>query len=130
MAETTFADNIVSLGDSIVALSLKDAVDLAAYLKDTYGIEPAAGGVAMAAAPAAAAEEVEEQTEFDVVLTETGPNKIKVIKVVKDATGLGLKEAKDLVDSLPKPVKTALPKEEADKLAEQIKEVGGVVEIK
>ena len=132
MAETTYSDDIKTLGDRIVGLTLKDAVDLAGYLKDEYGIEPAAAGVAMAAGPSAggAAEEAEEQTEFDVVLTDAGPNKIKVIKVVKDATGLGLKEAKDLVDSLPKPVKTALPKEEADKLVEQIKEVGGVVELK
>ena len=129
MAEV--ADNIKTLGDQIVGLSLKDAVDLGSYLKDEYGIEPAAGAVAVAApgAGVGAAEE-EEKTEFDVVLTGAGSNKIKVIKVVREATGLGLKEAKDLVDGAPKALKEGISKEDADKLAEQIKEAGGEVEVK
>jgi large subunit ribosomal protein L7/L12 len=123
--------NIKDLGDKIVGLTLKEAVDLAAYLKDTYGIEPAAGAV-VAAGPAAGgdAEEAEEKTEFDVVLKAAGDQKIKVIKAVREATGLGLKEAKALVDGAPATVKEAMPKEEADKLAESIKEAGGDVELK
>ncbi len=120
---------IKELGDKLVGLSLKEAVDLGNYLKEEYGIEPAAGAVAVAAAPAAA-EEVEQKTSFDVVLTSSGDQKIKVIKVVREATGLGLKEAKELVDNVPKPLKEGVPKEEADALAEQIKEVGGSVELK
>jgi len=122
---------IKELGDKLVGLTLKDAVDLGAYLKDEYGIEPAAGGVVMAAGGgAAAAEEVEEKSSFDVILASAGDQKIKVIKAVREATGLGLKEAKDLVDSAPKPIKEGLPKEEAEKLAAAIKEAGGTVELK
>jgi large subunit ribosomal protein L7/L12 len=127
---------VKELGDKIAELSLKQAVDLTDYMKETYGIEPAAGGgVVMAGAMPGAgggegAEEAEEQTEFDVVLTSAGDKKIQVIKAVREATGLGLKEAKELVDSAPKPVKEGLPKEEADALAEKIKEAGGEVEIK
>ncbi len=121
---------IVELGDKLVGLTLKEAVELGDYLKETYGIEPAAGGAMMMAGPAAAAEEVEEKTEFDVVLKAAGDQKIKVIKVVREATGLGLKEAKDLVDGAPKTVKEAMPKDEAEKLAAAIKEVGGDVELK
>jgi large subunit ribosomal protein L7/L12 len=122
---------IAELGDKLVSLTLKQAVELGNYLKDTYGIEPAAGGVMMAAgAGAAAAEPVEEKTSFDVVLKSGGEQKIKVIKVVREATGLGLKEAKDLVEGAPKTVKEALPKEEAEKLVAAIKEVGGDVELK
>ena len=128
MAEV--AEAVKELGDKIVGLSLKEAVDLADYLKDEYGIEPAAGAVAVAAGPAAAAEEAEEKTEFDVVLKAAGDQKIKVIKAVREATGLGLKEAKALVDGAPATVKEALPKEEADKLAESIKDAGGEVELK
>jgi large subunit ribosomal protein L7/L12 len=130
MAEV--ADTIKELGDKLVGLTLKEAVDLGDYLKDEYGIEPAAGGVMMAAGPAGGgeAEEVEEKTSFDVILAAAGDQKIKVIKVVREATGLGLKEAKDLVDNAPKPLKEGVPKEEADQLAEKIKEVGGTVEIK
>ncbi|MEM6750925.1 MAG: 50S ribosomal protein L7/L12 [Planctomycetota bacterium] len=125
------AEAIKTLGDQIVGLTLKDAVDLADYLKDEYGIEPAAGAVAVAAGPAGGGEAAaEEKTEFDVVLTSGGAQKIKVIKVVREATGLGLKEAKELVDGAPKPVKEGLPKEEAEKLAESLKEVGGEVELK
>jgi large subunit ribosomal protein L7/L12 len=130
VATTEFSAAIKELGDKIVELTLKDAVELGKYLKETYGIEPAAGAVAVAAGPGAAAEEVEEQTSFDVVLTGPGDKKIQVIKVVREATGLGLKEAKDLVDNAPKAVKEGVSKDEADALAEKIKEAGGGVEIK
>lgn len=121
---------IKGLAESIVGLSLKDAVDLADYLKAEYGIEPAAGGAVMMAGPAAAGEEAEEKTDFDVVLKSAGEQKIKVIKAVREATGLGLKEAKELVDGAPSTIKEGLPKEEAEKLAESIKEVGGECELK
>ena len=129
MAEV--AADIKELGDKIVGLTLKQAVDLAGYLKDEYQIEPAAGGGVMMAGPAAAAVEApEEKTSFDVVLKAAGEKKINVIKVVRAATGLGLKEAKDLVEGAPKVVKEGLPKEEADKLAAELKENGAEVELK
>ena len=129
MAEV--AADIKELGDKIVGLTLKQAVDLAGYLKDEYQIEPAAGGGVMMAGPAAAAAEApEEKTSFDVVLKAAGDKKINVIKVVRAATGLGLKEAKDLVEGAPKVVKEGLPKEEADKLAAELKENGAEVELK
>ncbi len=127
--------DIKALGDSIANLTLKQAVELAAYLKDTYKIEPAAGAVAVAAAPgagggAAAPAKEEEKTTFDVVLKSAGEKKIQVIKVVREATGLGLKEAKDLVEGAPKVVKEALPKADADKLAKSLQEQGATVELK
>ena len=132
MAE--FATEIKELGDKIVGLTLKQAVDLAAYLKETYNIEPAAGGAVMMAGPAgggAAAAPVEEaKSTFDVVLKAAGDKKIQVIKVVRAATGLGLKEAKDLVEGAPKTVKENLSKEDAEKLKKEIEEQGGVVELK
>lgn len=128
MSEATA--EIKELGDKIVSLTLKDAVELGDYLKDEYGIEPAAGAVAVAAGPAAASEEAEEQTEFDVILKAAGAQKIKVIKAVREATGLGLKEAKEVVDNAPKAVKEAVSKEEAEALAEKLKEVGAEVELK
>src|SRR5204863_6900321 len=112
----------------------KQAVDLAGYLKDKYGIEPAAGGVVMqgggggGAAPAA--EKAEEKTTFDVVLKAAGDKKINVIKEVRTATGLGLKEAKDLVEGAPKVVKEALTKPDADKLKKELEEQGATVELK
>jgi len=123
---------IKELGDKIAGLSLKQAVDLKEYLKGAYGIEPAAGGAVMMAGPGGGGgeEEAEEQTEFDVVLKSPGDQKIKVIKVVREATGLGLKEAKEVVDNTPKALKEGVSKEEADELAEKIKEVGGEVEVK
>jgi len=127
-AATEFSADIKSLGDKLVELTLKQAVDLGKYLKETYGIEPAAGGVAVAAGPAAVAEE--EKTAFDVILKGAGDKKIQVIKVVREVTGLGLKEAKDLVDGAPKPVKEGLSKEDATALAEKLKEQGADVEIK
>jgi len=128
MAEAAIAE----LGDKLVGLTLKEAVELGDYLKDTYGIEPAAGGAVMMAGPAGGgeAEEAEEKTEFDVVLKAAGDQKIKVIKVVREATGLGLKEAKELVDGAPSTIKEAMPKEDAEKLAEAVKEVGGDIELK
>ncbi|MFI4859352.1 MAG: 50S ribosomal protein L7/L12 [Phycisphaerales bacterium JB063] len=122
---------IKTLAESIVGLSLKDAVDLADYLKAEYGIEPAAGGAVMMAGPAGGdGEAAEEKSEFDVVLKSAGDQKIKVIKAVREATGLGLKEAKELVDGAPSTLKEGLPKDEAQALADAIKEVGGECELK
>lgn len=126
-----FSAEVKDLGNKIVSLSVKDAQSLADYLKDEYGIEPAGGGaVMMAAGPAAAAEEAEAPSAFDVVLTDAGASKINVIKVVRAATGLGLKEAKEIVDSAPKAVKEDLNKEDAEKLQKEIEEAGGKVELK
>ncbi len=135
MSETkTFSATITELGDKIAALSLKDAVDLTDYMKEQYGIEPAAGGAVMMAGPAAGGagggEAAAEQTEFDVILESAGDKKIGVIKVVREATGLGLKEAKDLVDGAPKPVKEKVSKEDADKLKAALEEAGAKVAIK
>ena len=124
---------VKTLGDKIVALTLKQAVELADYLKEEHGIEPAAGAV-MAAGPAApgaeAAAAEEEQTAFDVILKEVGDKKIAVIKAVRAMTSLGLREAKDLVDSIPKPVKEGAGKEEAEEAAKRLEEAGATVEIK
>jgi large subunit ribosomal protein L7/L12 len=132
MAEV--AEDIKTLGDKIVGLTLKQAVDLAAYLKDTYQIEPAAGGVVMAGGGggggAAPAEKEEEKTNFDVILKTAGDKKIQVIKVVREVTGLGLKEAKDLVEGAPKTVKENLPKADAEALKKKIEEQGGTAELK
>jgi large subunit ribosomal protein L7/L12 len=124
---------VKELGDKIVALSLLDAQALSTYLKETYGIEAAAGGVMMAAGPAAggpAAPAAEVQNTFDVVLKAAGDKKIQVIKVVRAATGLGLKEAKDLVDGAPKPFKTNLEKADAEKLKKELEAEGATVELK
>ena len=119
------------LADQLVSLTVKEANELADILKNDYGIEPAGGGAVMMAAPAAAAAEAPaEKTEFDVILKSAGANKLAVVKLVKDLSGLGLKEAKDLVDTAPKPVKTAVPKTEAESLAKQLVEAGAVVEVK
>ena len=133
MAEV--ASEIKELGDKIVGLTLKQAVDLAAYLKDEHGIEPAAGGAVMMAGPAAggggaAAPAEEAKSTFDVVLKAGGDKKIQVIKVVRAATGLGLKEAKDLVEAAPKTVKESLSKEDAEKLKKELEEQGATVELK
>lgn len=113
---------------------MKQAVELAGYLKDTYGIEPAAGGAVVMAAGGggggAAAPAEEAKSTFDVVLKNAGDKKIQVIKVVRAATGLGLKEAKDLVEGAPKAVKESLPKEEAEKLKKELEEQGATVELK
>lgn len=132
-AETTeFDQEIKDLGDKIVGLSLLQAKNLADYLKEVHGIEPAGGGVMMAAAApgAEAAPAEEEKTEFDAVLTGFGDNKISVIKVVRSLTGLGLKEAKELVEGAPKPLKEGVDKEEAEKIKSEIEEAGGSVEVK
>jgi len=123
---------VKELGDKIVALTLLDAQALSTYLKDTYGIEAAAGGMMMAgpAAGPAAAAPVEVQNTFDVILKTIGEKKIQVIKVVRAATGLGLKEAKDLVDGAPKAVKTNVEKAEAEKLKKELETEGATVELK
>ena len=122
MSDTkTFEANIKTLGDSIANLTIKEAVELTEYMKVTYGIEPAAGAVVVAG-PAATA--VVEKTEFNVVLKAAGASKINVIKAVREATGLGLAEAKALVDAAPKTVKENLSKEDATKLLEALKTAG------
>lgn len=130
-----FSPAVKDIGDKIVSLSVKDAQSLADYLKDTYGIEPAGGGAVMMAGPmagggGAAAEAEDAPTVFDVILTDGGASKINVIKVVRAATGLGLKEAKDLVDAVPKPVKNDVSKEDAEKLKKELEEAGAKVELK
>jgi len=128
----SWSSEVKQLGDKIVALTLMQAKELGDYLKEEYGIEPAAGGAVMVAGPAAGAaagEEVEEKTTFDVILKEFGEKKIQVIKEVRALTGLGLKEAKDLVEGAPKPVKEGLSKEEAEKAKQQLEAAGAVVEL-
>ncbi|MCB9851539.1 MAG: 50S ribosomal protein L7/L12 [Phycisphaerales bacterium] len=128
-----FSAAVKDLGDKIVSLTVKDAQSLADYLKDTYGIEPAGGGAVVMAAGGgggAAAEEAEAPSAFDVILTDAGASKINVIKVVRAATGLGLKEAKEIADSAPKAVKEDLNKEDAEKLKKELEEAGGKVELK
>ena len=120
---------IKDLGEKIAALTLTQAVELGDYLKEVHGIEPAAGAAMVAAAAPGAAEEAVEQTSFDVVLKEVGDQKIKVIKAVRALTNLGLKEAKELVEGAPKPVKEGVPKEEAEEAKSQLAEAGAVVEI-
>ncbi len=117
------------LAEEIVGLTLLQAQELKTILKDKYGIEPAAGGAVMVAGPAAAAEAVEEKTEFDVVLVEAGANKINVIKEVRAITGLGLKEAKDLVEAGGK-VKEGASKAEAEDVKKKLEEAGAKVELK
>src|SRR5262245_24410721 len=129
----SFADNIKSLGDSIVKLTVLEAKTLGDYLEVVHGIKPAAAAAVVAgpaAGPAAAAEAPPPKTEFDVVLEAIGANKINVIKVVRAATGLGLKEAKDLVEAAPKEVKTGISKEDAEKLKKELEDSGATVKIK
>ena len=132
MSATEVDPAIKTLGDSLVGLTVLQAKSLADYLESAYGIKPAAGGAVMMAAPAAGGGDAKavEKTEFDVILTNFGENKINVIKVVRAITSLGLKEAKDLVEAAPKPVKTGVPKEEAEKIAKEIEGAGGKAEIK
>jgi large subunit ribosomal protein L7/L12 len=130
-AETaSYADNIKTLGDSIVKLTVLEAKALGDYLEIHHGIKPAAAAVAAGPAPVAVVEKKEEQTEFDVVLEAAGANKINVIKVVRAATGLGLKEAKDAVEAAPKAIKTAVSKGDADKLKKELEDAGATVKIK
>jgi large subunit ribosomal protein L7/L12 len=121
---------IEKLAEDIVGLTLLEAAELKNLLKDKYGIEPAAGAVAVAAGPVAVAEAAEEKTEFDVILKSFGANKINVIKEVRAITGLGLKEAKDLVEAGGKAVKEAATKDEAEKIKKQLEEAGAEVELK
>jgi len=131
-AEVEYGEQTRELGDKIVGLTLLQARELADYLENEHGIKPSGGGVVMAAAAGGGgeAEAEAEQTEFDVILTGFGDSKIPVIKVVRAATSLGLKEAKDLVEGAPKPVKEAVSKEDAEKLKAEIEEAGGSCEIK
>jgi large subunit ribosomal protein L7/L12 len=123
--------DIKKLAEELVNLTVKEVNELAAVLKDEYGIEPAAAAVAVAAAPAAAeAAAPAEKTAFDVVLINSGQAKLQVVKVVKEMTGLGLKEAKDLVDAAPKAIKEGVSKEEAESLKASLEEAGAEVELK
>jgi len=124
--------DLKAFAEQLVNLTVKEVSELADILKDEYGIEPAAAAVAVAgpAAGGAAGEAAAEKTEFDVVLTSAGAGKLKVVKEVKNLLGLGLKDAKDLVDAAPSTLKEALPKEEAEKIKEAIEAVGGSVELK
>ncbi|HEX8040981.1 MAG TPA: 50S ribosomal protein L7/L12 [Chryseosolibacter sp.] len=125
--------DIKALGDQLVELTVKEVNELASYLKETYGIEPAAAAVAVAG-PAAGAggggAAAAEKTNFDVVLKAPGANKLQIVKLVKELTGLGLKEAKDMVDGAPKTIKEGLPKDEAENLKKQLTEAGAEVELK
>ncbi|MHC4950733.1 MAG: 50S ribosomal protein L7/L12 [Planctomycetota bacterium] len=129
--EKTFSAETKELGDKIVALTLMQAKELADYLKEEHGIEPAAGGAVMVAGPAAGGgEEAEvEKTSFNVILKEIGDKKIQVIKEVRALTGLGLKEAKDVVDAAPKAVKENVSKEEADEARVALEAAGAVVAV-
>jgi len=133
MSEVIFDSSIQQLGDQIVGLTLLQAKSLSDYLRKVHGIEPA-GSIATSsgAAPAGGGVAVaaEEKSEFDVILTGFGENKIAVIKVVRGTTGLGLKEAKDLVEAVPKAIKTAVSKEDATKLKAEIDQAGGTCEVK
>jgi large subunit ribosomal protein L7/L12 len=124
--------DIKALGDQLVELTVKEVNELASYLKETYGIEPAAAAVAVAApgAGGAGGAAAAEKTNFDVVLKAPGANKLQIVKLVKDLTGLGLKEAKDMVDGAPKTIKEGLPKDEAENLKKQLTEAGAEVELK
>ncbi len=124
--------DIKSLGDQLVGLTVKEVNELAQYLKDEYKIEPAAAAVAMAAGPAAGGggDAAEAKTSFDVILLAGGQSKLAVVKLVKELTGLGLKEAKDLVDGAPKPLKEGVSKEDAESLKQQLTEAGAEVEVK
>ncbi len=134
MADETkqWSPEITQIGDSIVKLTLMQAKELGDYLKEVHGIEPAAGGAVVMAGPAAGGGEAqaEEKTAFDVILKSAGDKKIQVIKEIRAITGLGLKEAKDLVDGAPKPVKEGVTKDEAESMRKQIEAAGGAVEIK
>ena len=124
--------DIKNLGDSLVNLTVKEVNELANYLKEEYGIEPAAAAVAVAAGPAAGGGDAaaEEKTSFDVILKSAGASKLAVVKVVKELTGLGLKEAKDAVDAAPAPIKEGVSKDESEALKKQLEEAGAEVELK
>jgi len=121
--------DIKSLGDALVNLTVKEVSELANYLKEEYGIEPAAAAVAVAAPAAGGAAAAEEKTSFDVILKDAGASKLAVVKLVKEMTGLGLKEAKDAVDGAPGKIKEGVSKDEAEALKKQLEEAGAVVEL-
>ena len=130
---TAFAEEIKTLGEKIVGLTLKQAKELSDYLKDVHGIEAAAGGAVVMAAPAdggGAAAAVVEKTEFDVVLTSFGDKKLDVVKIVKNLTGLSLIDSKKLVESAPSKIKEQVSKEDAEKIKKELTEVGATVELK
>ena len=120
--------DLKNLAETLVNLTVKDVNELAIILKDEYGIEPAAAAVVVAGG--SAGEAAEEKTEFDVILKSAGASKLAIVKLVKDLTGAGLKEAKDIVDGAPAPIKTAVPKDEAEALKKQLEEAGAEVELK
>jgi large subunit ribosomal protein L7/L12 len=122
--------DLKAFAEQLVNLTVKEVSELATILKDEYGIEPAAAAVAVVADSGAGAAAVEEKTEFDVVLKSPGANKLAVVKLVKELTGLGLKEAKDLVDGAPNNVKEGLPKADAEGIKKQLEEAGAEVELK
>jgi large subunit ribosomal protein L7/L12 len=124
--------DVKAIGDQLVELTVKEVNELASYLKETHGIEPAAAAVVAgpAAGGAAGGAAAAEKTNFDVVLKAAGANKLQIVKLVKELTGLGLKEAKDLVDGAPKTIKEGLPKDEAENLKKQLVEAGADVELK
>lgn len=122
--------DIKALAEELVNLTVKEVNELATVLKEEYGIEPAAAAVAVAAGPAAGAPAAEEKTNFDVVLKSAGASKLQVVKLVKELAGLGLKEAKELVDGAPSVVKEGLPKADAEGLKKQLEEAGAEVELK
>ena len=122
--------DLKEIAEELVNLSVKDVQELATILKEEYGIEPAAAAVVVAAGDGAGAAAAEEKTEFDVILKEAGAEKLKVVKAVKELTGLGLKEAKELVDGAPSTIKEGLPKDEAMNIKAHLEEVGAQVEVK
>ena len=122
--------DVKAIAEELVNLTVKEVNELATVLKDEYGIEPAAAAVAVAGPAAGGAAAAEEKTEFDVVLAEVGPNKLKVVKAVKEACGLGLKDAKDLVDGAPSTLKEGMAKAEAENLKKAIEAEGAKVELK
>ena len=122
--------DLKAFAEQLVNLTVKEVNELAQILKDEYGIEPAAAAVAVAAGPAAAGAAAEEKTNFDVVLKAAGASKLAVVKLVKELTGLGLKEAKELVDNAPSNIKECLPKADAEGLKKQLEEAGAEVELK
>ncbi|MDH8702069.1 large subunit ribosomal protein L7/L12 [Dysgonomonadaceae bacterium PH5-43] len=122
--------DLKAFAEQLVNLTVKEVNELAEILKTEYGIEPAAAAVAVAAGPAAAADAPEEKTSFDVILKGAGANKLAIVKLVKELTGLGLKEAKDIVDGAPAPLKEGIAKDEAEALKKSLEEAGAEVELK
>ena len=122
--------DLKDFAEKLVNLTVKEVSELTTILKDEHGIEPAATAVAVAAGPAAGGDTAEEKTEFDVILKAAGGSKLAVVKLVKELTGLGLKDAKDLVDGAPKPVKEGVAKDEANAMKDQLEAAGAEVEVK